>query len=87
MTTKKAKKFDVVITGELGLYEIAPLTAAGKSWMDEHLSDHDSERSRIGDSVICEGSDNCRNIVRGMDRDGLKVEMNGVDMKGFGKER
>lgn len=83
----RPKQFDVVITGELGLYEIAPLTRTGKSWMDEHLSDGDGERTRMGESVICEGGDNCRDIVRGMDRDGLKVEMNGVDMKGFGKER
>jgi len=86
-TKKLVKKFDVVITGELGLYEIEPLTHVGKAWMDENLSDGDGERSRMGDSVICEGRDNCRDIVAGMDREGLKVEMNGVDMKGFGKVR
>lgn len=85
MAARKTKKFDVVITGEMGLYEIAPLTRIGKSWMDEHLSG--DERTRMNESVICEGSDNCRVIVRAMDRDGLKVEMNGVDMKGFSRTR
>lgn len=87
VAVKRGKKFDVIITGELGLYEIEPLTRAGKAWMDEHLSDGEGERTRMGDSVICEGSDNCQDIVAGMDKDGLKVEMNGVDMKGFGKKR
>jgi hypothetical protein len=85
--TKRLKKFDVLITGEWGLYEIEPLTRAGKSWMDENLSDGDGERTRIGENVVCEGGDNCRAIVRGMDHDGLKVELNGVDMKGFSKVR
>jgi hypothetical protein len=79
-------KFDVVITGKRGFYEIAPLTCAGKAWRDEHLSKCDSERTRMGESVMCEGLDNCEAIVAGMNRDGLKVTMNGVDMKGFGTE-
>jgi hypothetical protein len=79
----RTKKYDVIITGELGLYEIEPLTRAAKAWMDENLSG--GERTRKGESVICEGGDNCRDIVRAMDREGLKVEMNGVDMRGFGK--
>jgi len=87
MATRNPKKFDIAITGKLGMYEIAPLTRAGTSWRDEHLSERDSERTRRGESVICDGMDNCHAIVAGMDRDGLKVEMNGVDMKGFGKER
>jgi hypothetical protein len=82
---KRPKKFDVVITGEMGLYEIEPLTRDGKAWMDINLSDGNGERTRMGESVICDDSDYCREIVRGMDRDGVKVEMNGVDMKGFGK--
>ncbi len=87
VAAKKLKQYDVIITGEWGLYEIEPLTRSGKAWMDEHLSDGDGERTRMGDSVICEGGDNCRAIVRAMDDEGLKVELNGIDMKGFGKER
>lgn len=83
---ERGKQFDVIVTGELGLYEIAPLTRTGKAWMDEHLSDDDSERTRMGESVICEGTDNCHAIVAGMDGDGLKIEMNGVDMKGFSED-
>jgi hypothetical protein len=87
VAAKGPKKYDVVVTGELGLYQIEPLTRAGKAWMDEHLSDGDGERTRMGESVICEGADNCRDIVAAMDREGLKIEMNGVDMKGFSKTR
>lgn len=79
----RPKKFDVIITGQMGLYEIEPLTRSGKAWMDENLSG--GERTRMGETVVCEGGDNCRDIVRAMDCEGLKVEMNGVDMKGFGK--
>ncbi len=84
---RKPVQFDVIITGEMGLYEIEPLTHAGKAWMDEHLSDGDGERTRMGDSVICDDTDYCRDIVAGMDQDGIRVEMNGVDMKGFHKTR
>jgi hypothetical protein len=86
-TKKAVVQFDVIITGELGLYEIEPLTRAGKAWMDENLSDGDSERTRMGESVICDDAGYCRDIVAAMDHEGLKVEMNGVDMKGFSKTR
>ena len=73
---------DVSITGAMGLYQIQPLTKAGRTWTKKHLTS--GERVRLGDTIACEGGDNCWEIVRGMVREGLRVEVNGTDMSGYG---
>lgn len=75
---------DAVITGSWGLYTVAFLTDAGRAWREEHLPKGDEITEWCG-QVVVEGGDRCRAIVAGMDRDGLQVEVNGVNMKGFGK--
>lgn len=60
---------DVSITGSWGLYQIQPLTRAGRTWTKKHLTS--GERTKLGDTIACEGGDNCREIVvRGMVRRG-----------------
>ena len=80
-----SKKFDVVITGQMGLYGIRAVTPKGRSWVKKHLSG--GERTRLGGELMCEGGDRCRDIVGAMDVDGVHVSLNGVDMKGFSKTR
>ncbi len=75
-------EYDVSITGQWGLYSITAVTAAGKRWMRRNLSS--GERTRLAGALMCEGGDRCREIVRAMDRAGLVVTVNGVDMAGFG---
>ena len=79
---RKGFKPDVVITGQMGLYEIRFVTEGGTAWFQQHLEYHG--RTWHGDALICDSSRMCRDIVAGMDRDGLAVELNGQDMKGFG---
>jgi hypothetical protein len=78
-------KYDVIIDGRWGLYSIHPASKKGERWAQRKLSA--GERTRIGEAIMCEGSDRCRDIVAAMDREGLKVELNGVDMKGYGGPR
>jgi hypothetical protein len=70
--------FDVIVTGQ-GYYLITPSTKAGKAWARKHLSD--GERTRVGNAIACDSGAQCRDIVAGMLRDGLAVEVNGRDMR------
>jgi hypothetical protein len=74
--------FDVQIVGRWGLYSVMPVSRRGRTWSTRHLSG--GERVTIGQAIVCDGGDRCRAIVAGMVKDGLRVEVNGVDMKGFG---
>jgi hypothetical protein len=78
------KALDVIVSGRMGLYSIDPLTVRGCKWMKRHLSKGERTPTSNG-GVYCEGGNRCRDIVEGMDRDGLRVEVNGVDMNGFSK--
>jgi hypothetical protein len=73
--------YDLIISGQWGLYTIAALTKRGRTWTRKHLSG--GERTHLNGALVCEGGDRCRAIVAGADKDGLRVEVNGVDMKGF----
>jgi len=73
--------FDVVIQGQ-GVFMIDPLSERAKQWIEENIR---GEQTWLHDMLACEGSRNTRAIVAGMVRDGLNVEVNGVDMKGFGQ--
>lgn len=73
--------FDVIVNGEMGLYMIDPLTPRARSWLKKNIR---GEQTHVGRLLACEGSRNVREIVAGMVRDELAVEVNGVDMKGFG---
>lgn len=72
---------DVTISGQWGLYQIQPLSKSGQKWVRKHLS---KNSIKLHDSIVCEGSDRCREIVAAMDLAKLCVEVNGVNMKGFG---
>jgi hypothetical protein len=72
--------FDVSITGQ-GFYLISPGTTRGRAWARKHLSK--GERTKVGDAIACDDGRACREIVAGMVKDGLAVQVNGVDMKGF----
>lgn len=78
----RKKRLDVSISGRMGLYDISPLTAGGKRWVKRYL--RGAVASPNG-HVWCEGGQECRAIVRGMDDSGLRVEVNGVDMAGFSR--
>ena len=75
------KNPDVIVTGQWGLYSILPMSKRGRAWVKRHLSD--GERTVLNGATMCEGGDRCREIVAGMVAQGLRVEVNGVDMKGF----
>ena len=74
---------DLVISGSWGLYTIEPTTPKATRWVRKHIPSPVKLHGRI----VCEGGDRCRDIVAGADRDGLRVEVNGQDMKGFGANR
>lgn len=75
---------DVIVTGRWGLYEIRFETAAARAWQKKHASK--GERTKLAPNVLaCEGGDRCRDIVAALDRDGLTIIVNGLDMTGFGK--
>lgn len=77
--------YDLSITGSWGFYTIRAQTPKGERWVKKHLSDgersHDSEGN-----VLCDDGDYCREIVAAAVRGRLRVEVNGVDMKGYGQE-
>jgi hypothetical protein len=75
---------DVSVSGSWGLYRISALTPLGREWCGNHLSGGD--RTVLDGDVVCEGGDQCRDIVAGMVADDLRVEVNGVDMSGFRRE-
>lgn len=75
---------DVSINGQWGLYSIRPATARGRAWAKRHLSR--GERTVLDGAIMCEGGRACRDIVAAMVRQGLRVEVNGVDMAGFRAE-
>ena len=74
-------KYDLVISGQWGLYTIASPTKRGKTWLRKSLA---GEQTRLHGAIVCEGGDRCRAIVAGADRSGLRVEVNGLDMRGYG---
>lgn len=74
---------DIRVTGSMGLYKIIAPTSAGKRWRKKHLTSGERVLDSAG-ALVCDGGENCRAIVAGAVKDGLAVEVNGVDMKGFG---
>lgn len=72
---------DVSITGSMGLYAIEPNTPKARAWLRKNLA---PKPQRLGDAIACEGGDRCREIVRACVREGLRVEVNGTDMTGYG---
>jgi len=71
------KKLDVAISGQMGFYIITPLTPKARKWTGTNLN------HKLGSAIACESGSRCREIVAGMVASKLKVEVNGVDMKGF----
>lgn len=72
---------DVKISGAMGFYSIEAQTRAAARWMNLHVEGVHTQR--IGEIAHCDDGGLCREIVAGMVADGLHVEVNGVDMKGF----
>jgi hypothetical protein len=68
----------------MGLYAILPLTVNGTVWIAKNCSI--GRRTWQAGALMCEGGEQCREIVRGMDRDGLSVTVNGTDMAGFSRK-
>ncbi|MGH7177701.1 MAG: hypothetical protein ACREJC_10000 [Tepidisphaeraceae bacterium] len=79
--SERTVSYDLTVTGSWGLYAIAPLTTKGRSWTKRHLTD--AIAGAVRGSVMCESGRMCREIVAEAVKDGLRVEVNGVDMKGF----
>lgn len=78
------KRFDVSVTGQWGLYTIQPHTAKARTWLAREIkNDGDEHTWTANGSLVCEGGDNCRAIVAAMVKESLRVEVNGVNMKGF----
>ena len=75
------KTVDISVTGSWGLYAIAPQTTKGHAWVKKHLSQ--GERTVLRGAVMCEDSRVCREIVAASVEAGLRVEVNGMDMKGY----
>jgi hypothetical protein len=76
--------YDLRIQGSAGLYRIVAATPSGKQWRKRNLGK--GERSVLPNgALVCDSSADCRAIVAGAVKDGLAVEVNGVDMKGFGQ--
>ena len=76
----RRRKLDVAIEGSWGLYSCTPLTRAAQTFVKAKVDIgdwQDPERFHI------EGGDRCRALVAGMVAEGLRVEVNGQDMKGF----
>jgi hypothetical protein len=72
---------DVSVKGSFGLYTLDFLTRKGRTYERKHLSQGD--RTHLGEALICEGVRQCAEIIVAMNRAGLAVSLNGVDMKGF----
>lgn len=68
---------DVTITGEMGLYTIESNTPKARAWLKRNLAPKPQR-------IACESGDRCREIVRACVREGLRVEVNGTDMTGYG---
>lgn len=77
----KRNQFDMTVEGQWGLYSIHTPTTRGKRWRARKLSG--GERTTLGDALMCEGGDRCRAIVADAVADGLRVQVNGVNMKGY----
>lgn len=75
-----SKPLDVDINGQMGLYSLARLTERAQRWTTKKLR---GEQTILNGAIMVEGGDRCRAIVAAMVADGLRVEVNGVDMKGF----
>jgi hypothetical protein len=71
---------DLKIIGRWGLYSILPKTRVAERWLRANCP---PPRASLHGALVCEGGDRCRDIVRGAVADGLRVEVNGVDMVGF----
>ena len=76
----KPPLYDLSVTGQWGLYEIFTPTTRGKRWVKKNV---EADRIELGGAVVVEGGDRCRDIVAGAVKEGLRVEVNGLDMKGF----
>jgi hypothetical protein len=75
--------YDVIVTVEVGFYEFHFLTQRAKKYMSKCLGK--AFRSPMGGLyLVCDDSEQCRAIVVSMNIHGLSVQVNGVDMKGFG---
>jgi hypothetical protein len=75
--------YDVTVTGKMGFYEFHFLTPKAKRYRFKCLGK--AFRSPMGGTyLVCDDSEQCRAIVVSMNIHGLSVEVNGVDMKGFG---
>ncbi len=68
--------FDVNVTGSMGLYSIRFNTPRAYKWFQDNLSK--GPRTFQYGALVCEGSPQCRTIVAGLVRDGLRVAVNGI---------
>lgn len=75
--------YDVTIHGTAGLYSARFETPNARGWFRRNLK---GPRTVLSGALIVEGADRCRDLVTGMVAAGLRVSVNGVDMKGFGQK-
>lgn len=73
-------KYDLSITGSWGLYSCVMNSQRARRWVEKNV---ESERIGDGNMFYIEGGDRCREIVAGAVKAKLRVEVNGLDMKGF----
>jgi hypothetical protein len=78
----RAKKYDVTVSGSWGMYTATANTLRGKRWLRVNAPEG-PEHTYVNGSLLVEGGNPSRLLVAGMVRDGLAVEVNGVDMTGF----
>ena len=74
---------DITIAGS-GFYSIDPASRRGRAWVRRHLSSGERTPTDNG-GVWTDSGRACREIVAGMVKDGLRVEVNGQDMTGFAR--
>jgi hypothetical protein len=77
---------DITVAGRMGLFTIDPHTPRARRWFERHLTVGERTPSAAG-GILCEGTGRCMDIVAAADRGRLRVEVNGQDMRGFGKQR
>jgi hypothetical protein len=73
---------DVMINGT-GFYSITPLSPEGTRWMKRHLSKGERTRDERTGTIYSDDGNAVREITAAIDRAGLRVEVNGTDMKGY----
>jgi hypothetical protein len=77
--------YDIMVTSTFGssVYAVAPESKRAERWLRQHCPDAIWVEKRGYSYLACDGARLCRDLVAGAVAAGLRVEVNGVDMKGF----